>query len=316
MSKFAMVFPGQGAQSVGMLAELATHHPQVKACFAEASAVLDYDLWELVQRGPENKLNQTVYTQPALLAAGVAVYRVWQQEGGLQPTLLAGHSLGEYSALVCAGVLNFADAVRLVARRGKLMQSAVPAGKGAMAAIIGLDDNAVKAICDEAAEGEVLTPANYNSVGQVVIAGDHSAIERAVTLALSTGAKIAKLIPVSVPAHCPLMQPAMEEFVLDLANTPFNPPQIPVINNVDVTTPEHPDDIRDALLRQLISPVRWVEIIQYCVAEGVSQAVESGPGKVLTGLNKRIDRGIKTFPVYDTASLQLALVDHNLRETA
>lgn len=315
MSTFAMIFPGQGSQAIGMLENLASHFPSVQQCFAEASKVLDYDLWALTQDGPEDKLNQTAYTQPALLTAGIAVYRVWQESRGSQPSILAGHSLGEYTALVCSESLEFKDAVRLVARRGELMQQAVPPGRGAMAAIIGLEDDAVKAICDEAAEGGVLTPANYNSLGQVVIAGDSAAVERAVTLAQATGAKLAKLIPVSVPAHCALMQPAYEEFVIDLANTPIHAPKIPVLNNVDVATPNHPDDIRDALLRQLVSPVRWVEIIKCIIQLGITDLIETGPGKVLAGLNKRIDRNLKTFPVYDNSSLQSALKEHSLRNT-
>ncbi len=303
----AFVFPGQGSQSIGMLADLAAAFPLVTETFAEASAVLGYDLWEVVQAGPESRLNSTDVTQPAMLAAGVATWRVWEARGGARPVYMAGHSLGEYSALVCAGALDFADAVGLVAERGRLMQGAVPAGEGAMAAILGLDDEAVRAACAGAAKGEVVEAVNYNSPGQVVIAGQHAAVERAIEQAKAAGAKRAVLLPVSVPSHCSLMRPAAEQLAARLADVMLRAPQIPVINNVDVASPDAPEAIRDALTRQLYQPVRWVEIIQYLAEQGVSQLYECGPGKVLVGLNKRIDKTITALPLIDPASLDEAL---------
>ncbi len=303
----AFVFPGQGSQSVGMLADLAASYPQVEATFAEASEVLGYDLWKLVQEGPAEELNQTHITQPAMLSAGVAVWRVWQEKGGAQPAMMAGHSLGEYTALVCAGALAFKDAVALVAERGRLMQEAVPAGTGAMAAILGLEDEQVADVCAKAAEGQVLSPVNYNSPGQVVVAGQAEAVNRAVEVAKEAGAKRALLLPVSVPSHCALMQPAAEQLALKLADIEVNTPSIPVINNVDVTVADSPEAIRDALVRQLYSPVRWVETVRKMNADGADALVECGPGKVLAGLNKRIERGMGADAVFDVAGLDKAL---------
>jgi len=303
----AFVFPGQGSQAVGMLKELAAEQAGVVATYDEASAVLGYDLWDVVQNGPAGKLNRTDVTQPAMLAAGIAVWRVWQAGNGPQPEVLAGHSLGEYSALVAAGSLMFTDAIRLVAERGRLMQDAVPAGSGAMAAILGLDDEAVIQLCAEAAGDDVVEAVNFNSPGQVVVAGDKAAVERAVSLAKERGAKRAVLLPVSVPSHCALMKPAAERLAEVLQDVEVRSPAIPVINNVDVAAPSDPDAIRDALVRQLYNPVRWVEIIRKMAAEGVDRLIECGPGKVLTGLNKRIDRNMRALPVYDPATLAAAL---------
>ena len=302
-----IVFPGQGSQSVGMLKELAAAFAEVEQTFAEASEALGEDLWAIVQDGPAEKLNSTEITQPAMLAAGIAVWRVWQGQGGPQPAVMAGHSLGEYSALVAAGSLDFDHAVRLVAERGRLMQEAVPAGTGAMAAILGLDDEAVIQVCADAAEGEVVEAVNFNSPGQVVVAGHKSAVERAVALATERGAKRAVMLPVSVPSHCALMKPAAERLAEILEDIPVQAPAIPVINNVDVEMPTDPDAIRDALVRQLYHPVRWVETIRRMQAEGVDTLIESGPGKVLVGLNKRIERRMPALPVYDPDTLAAAL---------
>ncbi len=303
----AFVFPGQGSQSVGMLAELAAAHPVVLETFAEASAALGYDLWQLTQAGPAEELNQTHITQPAMLSAGVAAWRVWQARGGATPAVMAGHSLGEYTALVCGGALAFADAVTLVAERGRFMQEAVPAGSGAMAAILGLDDAQVIDACAQAAQGEVVSAVNFNSPGQVVIAGQAKAVERAVEAAKAMGAKRAVLLPVSVPSHCALMQPAAERLAARLAAITVQTPAIPVINNVDVTAATDPAVIRDALARQLHSPVRWVETVQKMAGDGVDALVECGPGKVLVGLNKRIVKEMKSFAIFDAASLDEAL---------
>jgi [acyl-carrier-protein] S-malonyltransferase len=304
---FAFIFPGQGSQSVGMLGELAAQFPLVKETYAEASAALGYDLWRVVQEGPEAELNQTHITQPAMLAGGVAVWRVWQAQGGAKPAVMAGHSLGEYSALVASGSLNFADAVQLVAERGRFMQEAVPAGVGAMAAILGLDDDRVIAVCAEAAQSEVVSAVNFNSPGQVVAAGHAAAVERAVALAKEAGAKRALVLPVSVPSHCSLMAPAAERLAERLASVAVAVPAIPVINNVDVKAESAADAIRDALRRQLFMPVRWVEVINAMSARGVGSVVECGPGKVLAGLNKRINKEMGTFETLDTDSLMKAL---------
>ncbi|MDC7863809.1 malonyl CoA-acyl carrier protein transacylase [Pantoea ananatis] len=307
MTQFAFVFPGQGSQTVGMLADLAAAYPAVEATFREASDVLGYDLWQLVSQGLAEELNKTWQTQPALLAASVAIYRVWQQQGGQQPALMAGHSLGEYSALVCAGVLNFADAIKLVELRGKLMQEAVPEGTGAMQAIIGLDDAAIAKACEESAQGQVVSPVNFNSPGQVVIAGNKEAVERAGAACKAAGAKRALPLPVSVPSHCALMKPAADKLALTLENITFNAPAVPVINNVDVKAETDADAIRHALIRQLYSPVRWTESVEAMAAQGVTQLIEMGPGKVLTGLTKRIVDGLSAAAVNDTASLTAAL---------
>jgi len=303
----AIVFPGQGSQSIGMLAELAGVHPEIEATFAEASSALGYDLWALTQMGPESDLNQTDRTQPAMLAAGVAVWRVWCKQGGAQPAFMAGHSLGEYTALVCAGSLDYNDAIRLVAERGRRMQEAVPAGIGAMAAILGLDDDQVRQACSAAAQGEVVQAVNFNSPGQVVIAGHKAAVERACEQAKTLGAKRAIVLAVSVPSHSSLMQPAAAAFAATLAATEIKAPQIPVIHNADVLAHTTPDAIRDALIRQFYNPVRWVETVQYLSTQGITRIVEVGPGKVLIGLNKRIDKNIAAIAAFDSASLAEAL---------
>lgn len=303
----AFVFPGQGSQSLGMLKDLADAFPVVTETFAEASDVLGYDLWQVVQEGPEEKLNSTDVTQPAMLAAGVAVWRVWLAKEGSTPSVMAGHSLGEYTALVCAGAIDFKDAIKLVAERGRLMQQAVPAGEGAMAAVLGLDDDAVRLACTDAAEGDVLEAVNYNSPGQVVVAGSKSAIDRIVILAKERGAKRALPLPVSVPSHCALMKPAAEKLATMLADITVNTPDIPVINNVDVAANTEADAIRDALVRQLYSPVRWVETVQKMAAEGTDKLIECGPGKVLVGLNKRIDKTINAMAVFDPVTIDAAL---------
>ncbi|KJG23283.1 malonyl CoA-ACP transacylase [Photobacterium iliopiscarium] len=307
MSKFAIVFPGQGSQTVGMLADLAEQFDVVKQTFAEASDALGYDLWALVQNGPVEDLNQTQRTQPALLTASVAIWRVWQQQGGEQPVVLAGHSLGEYSALVCAGVIDFQAAVKLVELRGKLMQEAVPAGVGAMSAIIGLDNDAIAAACAQAAEDQVCSPVNFNSPGQVVIAGNKEAVERANVLCKEAGAKRALPLPVSVPSHCTLMKPAADKLAIALEGLAFSAPTVPVINNADVATETDPVAIKLALVKQLYNPVRWTESVERMASEGVEELLEMGPGKVLTGLTKRIDRALSSVAVNDVASLTAAL---------
>lgn len=301
------IFPGQGSQSIGMLAALAEAYPQVQDTFKEASDALGYDLWQVIQDGPAEKLNSTEVTQPAMLASGVATYRVWLAQGGTVPVVMAGHSLGEYTALVCAGSMKFSDAASLVAERGKLMQAAVPAGSGAMAAILGLDDDAVKAVCEEAAQGDVVEPVNFNSPGQVVVAGSKEAVERATVVAKDKGAKRAVLLPVSVPSHCSLMKPAADKLAEKLAAVDIQSPEITVINNVDVASPTEADAIRDALTRQLYQPVRWVEVIQNMNSQGIETVIESGPGKVLAGLNKRIIKTMNALPVYDPDTLTAAL---------
>jgi [acyl-carrier-protein] S-malonyltransferase len=307
MTQTAFVFPGQGSQTVGMLADLAAQFPIVEQTFSEASAALGYDLWQLVQAGPAEELNKTWQTQPALLAASVAIFRVWQQQGGNMPVMMAGHSLGEYSALVCAGVLDFAAAIRLVELRGKLMQEAVPEGTGAMYAIIGLDNASIAKACEESAQGQVVSPVNFNSPGQVVIAGNKEAVERAGVACKAAGAKRALPLPVSVPSHCALMKPAADKLAVALQDITFNAPLVPVVNNVDVRAETAPEAIRSALVRQLYSPVRWTESVEFMAAEGVTLLLEVGPGKVLTGLTKRIVDTLTAAAVNDTASLSAAL---------
>ena len=307
IKKIAFIFPGQGSQTLGMLAEFAKEYSLIQETFMEASHVLKFDLWELCQEGPEAALNQTENTQPALLTASVALWRVWQQQQGVKPTFMAGHSLGEYSALVCAGSLDFMTAVRLVAERGRLMQAAVPPGVGAMAAIVGLDNDKLQALCESLADGQVLAPANYNSIGQTVVAGDAAAVDRLLERAKQAGAKLAKLIPVSVPSHCALMQPAAKHLAETLQTIHFSVPNIPVVNNVDVGIEHDPFMIKKALAEQLYKPVRWVEIIQSLEKRGIEEFIECGPGKVLAGLNKRIT-SIPTLSIQDPEILQEALI--------
>lgn len=301
---FAFVFPGQGSQSLNMMAGFADH-PEVRRTFSEASAVLGFDLWQMLLDGPEELLNQTVNTQPLMLAAGVAAYRVWLSLDGPAPATLAGHSLGEYSALVAAGALDFADAVALVRFRAEAMQNAVAAGEGAMAAILGLDGEPLLAACAEAARGQVLAPVNFNSPGQVVIAGHRAAVERGIEACKAKGAKRAMLLSVSVPSHCALMQPAADQLRLQLQNVAINAPTIPVLHNADVASHAQPELIRDALVRQLYSPVRWVETVQRMAADGIHIVAECGPGKVLAGLGKRISGDVRSPALVDLATMLL-----------
>ena len=304
MKKFAMVFPGQGSQTVGMLAELAGDYPIVQETFKQASEVLGYDLWQLVQEGPAEELNKTWQTQPALLTAPVAVNRVWQQKyPALKPEVMAGHSLGEYSALVCAGVLDFQDAVKLVELRGKLMQQAVPEGTGAMYAIIGLDNDAIINACKQAEQGEVVSAVNFNSPGQVVIAGAKAAVERAAALCKEVGAKRVLPLAVSVPSHCALMKPAADQLSVSLESITLKAPVVAVLNNVDVKAETDATAIRNALVRQLYSPVRWTETVEKMAQNGVEVLVEVGPGKVLNGLAKRIVDSLQAVSVNDVKSL-------------
>lgn len=305
----AFVFPGQGSQSVGMLAELAAGHPLVQQTFEEASAGAGVDLWMLSQQGPDELLSRTENTQPALLAASVAVWRVWHERGGMQPAQLAGHSLGEYSALVAAGVLSLADAAALVAERGSLMQAAVPAGVGAMAAIIGGDDAQIAAVCAEVAGTEVVAPANFNAPGQLVIAGHAAAVDRALARLAELGVKKAVRLAVSVPSHCALMRDAALRLAERMQSIVWSPPSIPVIQNADARAFDTAGEIRAALQRQLFQPVRWTQCVQALIAGGATRAVECGPGKVLAGLIRRIDKSLETRAIGAPAELDAALAD-------
>ena len=291
-ASLAFVFPGQGSQTVGMLADLAAAHAEVKATFDEASEGAGIDLWALSQQGPEDQLNRTENTQPALLAASVAVWRVWQKLGGARPAQLSGHSLGEYSALVCAEALSLHDAAALVAERGRLMQAAVPAGVGAMAAILGGDDAQIAAVCDEVAQGQVVSPANFNSPGQLVIAGHAEAVDRALSRLAELGVKKAIKLAVSVPSHCALMRDAADRLGERMGSLSWRLPVIPVVQNAEARAYGSIEDIRGALQRQLYLPVRWTQCVQTLVAGGATRMAECGPGKVLAGLIKRIDKGV------------------------
>lgn len=311
-NKTACVFPGQGSQKQGMLADF-SDNKIVQDTFSEASDVLGYDVWNLIQENPEEKLNQTEYTQPAMMISDVAIYRVFQNkliEAGLLSAkndhfaFMAGHSLGEYAALVCAGAVSLSDAVFLVQQRGRLMQEIIPEGAGSMAAIVGLTDEQVIELCKKTANNQVLEAANFNSVGQVVIAGDADAVDRAITIALEEGAKLAKVIPVSVPCHCYLLYPVAEAATEYLKKMTIITPQIPVIHNVHADTLQEPEEIRDILKKQLYQPVQWVATIRKMVEAGVNTIIECGPGSVLTGLNKRIDRNIQCLSIFDTTSLE------------
>ncbi len=307
MTTIAAVFPGQGSQSTGMLAELAEHYGEVRSTFDQASEVLGEDLWRVAQANPDDQLNSTRYTQPAMLAAGVACARIWHAAGGPAPALAAGHSLGEYSALVTAGVVDFADAVAVVAERARLMQEAVQAGEGGMAAIIGLDDDTVAALCEAVAEGRVVEPVNYNAPGQVVIAGHADAVHTAMQAASEQGAKRVLELAVSVPAHSTLMKDAADQLAPVLERTAFHTPNIPVIHNVDAAAHSEPADIREALRRQLYNPVRWTESVAALEQRGAAQLLELGPGRVLTGLTRRINRRLPAASVEDLASLDKGL---------
>ncbi|MGV8863686.1 MAG: ACP S-malonyltransferase [Pseudomonas sp.] len=294
-ASLAFVFPGQGSQSLGMLAEQGAQHKLILDTFSEASEALGYDLWALTQQGPEEQLNQTDKTQPAILTASVALWRLWLSESALRPVYVAGHSLGEYSALVAAGSLTLSDAVKLVERRGQLMQQAVPAGQGGMAAILGLDDADVLAACAESAQGDVVSAVNFNSPGQVVIAGSAAAVERAIEACKARGAKRALPLPVSVPSHCELMRPAAERFAESIEAIAWQAPQIKLVQNVSASAVADLDTLKRDLLEQLYKPVRWVESIQFLAAHGATRLVECGPGKVLAGLNKRCAEGVTTY---------------------
>jgi len=301
-----MVFPGQGSQAIGMMQPFADSRA-VRDTFTEASEALGQDLWKLVAEGPAEELNATVNTQPVMLAAGYAVYRAWREAGGVAPAIVAGHSLGEYTALVVAGALAFRHAVPLVRFRAQAMQEAVPLGAGAMAAILGLDDDQVRAACNEAAQGEVAEAVNFNAPSQVVVAGHKAAVERAAAAAKSRGAKRAMMLPVSAPFHSTLLKPAADRLAARLAGIAISRPGIPVINNVDATATEDPARIKDALARQACNPVRWVEVVRQMVASGVTHLVECGPGKVLAGLTRRIAGDVESYAIMDPGSLQQTL---------
>jgi [acyl-carrier-protein] S-malonyltransferase len=307
MSAFAFVFPGQGSQKIGMLAEIGAAHGIVRETFAEASDVLRYDLWDLIQNGAQEEINLTEKTQPILLTASVALWRLWRQRGGCQPALMAGHSLGEFSALVCAGVLQFRDAVELVQLRGRLMQSSVPVGVGAMAAIIGMEDDDVVQCCNEAAQSEVVQAVNFNSPGQIVIAGHAAAVERAIALLKERGCKRAMPLPVSAPFHTSLMTEAGVGLAEKMASISFAAPQIPVVHNVHARTELDPAKIRDLLQQQISSPVQWTACVRYMVSQGIAATIECGPGKVLSGLNKRIDKSLQCLALEEEAWMNEAL---------
>ncbi|MBV1914093.1 MAG: ACP S-malonyltransferase [Pseudomonadales bacterium] len=306
-NNIAFVFPGQGSQHEGMLADLAADSSIIQQCFSEASEVLGYDLWGLCQNDPDSKLAKTEVTQPALLTASVSLWRLWQDRSDVRPAVMAGHSLGEYSAMVCSGAIGFTDAVKLVQSRGQYMQAAVPAGEGAMAVIIGLEDDAVVAVCDEAAQGQVVSAVNYNSPGQIAIAGNAEAIERAMVIAKDKGAKRVMPLAVSVPSHCALMKPAAEKLSADLATIEIKQPEIEVVQNVTADFCAAPEQLRENLVAQLYNPVRWSESVQRMAAKNIDTLVEAGPGKVLCGLAKRIDRSISAYPVSEAAGFAAAL---------
>jgi [acyl-carrier-protein] S-malonyltransferase len=307
----AFVFPGQGSQSVGMLNDLAASYPEVRHTFERASDALGKDLWSIVAEGPEEELNQTHNTQPVMLAAGVAVWQVWCKHSNVRPAWMAGHSLGEYTALVCSDALSFEDGIKLVAARGRLMQEAVPSGVGAMAAILGLEDHQVVQVCANAAESEVVSAVNFNSPGQVVIAGNVAAVERAMLAAKEAGAKRAVLLPVSVPSHCELMEPAAQKLDEQLQHTVIDTPKATLIHNVDVASHSAPEVIRNALKEQLYKPVRWSDSVKFMHDQGVTCFVECGPGKVLIGLNKRIAKDAEHLSIYDPETLNKALEQLN-----
>ncbi len=310
-AQLALVFPGQGSQSVGMLAELSELHPSVRATFDEASEGAGVDLWALSQGGPEEMLNRTEYTQPALLAAGIAVWRLWREQGGAEPVALAGHSLGEYAALVAAGALSLEDGAHLVRIRGQLMQDAAPAGTGAMAAVLGADDALVEAVCAEASDARVVVPANYNSPGQIVIGGDAAAVDRALALLQEKGVRKAVKLAVSVPSHTPLMREAANRLAHTMAGLKWRRPMLPVVQNVDARVHDDVDAIREALVRQLYLPVQWAGCVQALAARGVTRVAECGPGKVLTGLVKRIDKSLDARALAAPSDLAGAIEEWN-----
>ena len=306
-SNLAFVFPGQGSQKIGMLADLGAANPLVEETFQEASDVLGYDAWKLIQEGEQEEINLTERTQPLLLTSSVAIWRLWQQQGGPQPAAMAGHSLGEWSALVCAGVVDFADAVEIVRARGAFMQQAVPVGVGAMAAIMGMDDQIVIDACSEAAEGQVVSAVNFNAPGQVVIAGDAAGVARAVEICKKAGAKRAVELPVSAPFHTSLMRPAADNLSELVMQKSFSAPQIPVLHNVHAKTEEDPEKIKSLMLEQIYQPVLWVDCVNALSSRGAEILIECGPGRVLNGLSKRIDRSLTSLATDDVASLENAL---------
>lgn len=306
-NQIAFVFPGQGSQSVGMLADLNAAFPVVKQTFDEASEVFGRDMWALAQQGPEQELAQTEITQPIMLIAGVAAWRAWCEASSVRPAVMAGHSLGEYTAYVCAEAISLADGVALVKRRGELMRDACPGGQGKMAAILGLEDDALKSVCADAAQGEIVQAVNFNAPGQIVIAGHSAAVDRAIELAKKAGARKAMPLAVSVPCHSDLMRAASEELAAKLNATTFNKPVIPVVNNIDAKIELNPEQIREKLIVQLYSPVLWVDSVKAMAQQGVARMVECGPGKVLCGMNKRIVRELEVFNIQDKASLDATL---------
>jgi [acyl-carrier-protein] S-malonyltransferase len=306
-SNLAFVFPGQGSQKIGMLAELAAADPVVEQTFAEASEALGYDAWKLVQEGEQDDINLTERTQPILLASSVAIWRLWQEKGGPVPAQFAGHSLGEWSALVCSGVLEFVDAVNIVRARGAFMQEAVPVGVGAMAAILGIADEVILDACASACQNDVVDAVNFNAPGQVVIAGSAAAVDRAIEICKQAGAKRAMTLPVSAPFHTSLMQPAAEQLAELVNGTAFSKPQIPVLHNVHAQAESNPESIKALMLEQIYKPVMWVDCIQALKANGAQIMIECGPGRVLNGLTKRIDRNLTSFSTDDVASLENAL---------
>ena len=307
-SQLALVFPGQGSQKVGMLADIAAAYPSVQQTFAEASDALGYDMWSLIQTGAQEELNLTEKTQPILLTSSVALWRVWQQRNGAQPSLLAGHSLGEFSALVCAGAIEFRDAVKLVRARGQFMQTAVPVGVGAMAAVLGLEDDQIVQICRDASGSDAVVEAvNFNSPGQIVIAGTVAGVDKAIELCKAAGSKRALPLPVSAPFHTSLMRPAGDKLREAMAALKFSAPSIPVVHNVDAKPEGDPEKIKAILFEQIFSPVQWTRCTQYLAAHGIVTAIECGPGKVLSGLIKRIDKNINCLSIEDCAGLDAAL---------
>lgn len=307
--KIAFLFPGQGSQTIGLLSSLAVHFPLIEQIFAKASAQLGYDIWELAQQGPSEKLNQTVHTQPILLTAGVALWELWKSQGGKLPVFLAGHSLGEYSAYTCAGTFNFEEAVSLVSKRGQYMQEAVKEGEGAMAAILGLTSKEVKEVCEQACQNEQVSPANYNMLKQIVISGHKTAVYRAMEIAKRKGARLSKIIPVSVPAHCHLMKPAAQRLASDLSNLTCTLPHIPILNNVNANFIKDVKMIQNSLVEQVYQPVRWVESMQWLIDQGIECFIECGPGQVLTGMLKRmvVSKPIKLFSLGEYETFQTAL---------
>jgi len=310
ISTLAFVFPGQGSQSLGMLAELAAQHAQVRESFEEASQGCGIDLWSLSQQGPEEQLNQTEFTQPALLAASVAVWRTWLANGGVQPAQFSGHSLGEYAALVAAGSLSLADGAKLVRERGRLMQAAVPAGTGAMAAVLGADDAMVAEVCTQVSDSDVVVPANFNSPGQIVIGGHASALDRALAELAARGVRKVIKLAVSVPSHTPLMKDAARQLGEVMANLSWRMPDRAIVQNADARASQSVEEIRDALVRQLYLPVRWTECVQLLAAQGATHFIECGPGKVLTGLVKRIDKSLEARAIGLPADFDAALVEN------